>query len=176
MCAHFAVPASSILVTTNKPHPLYAGSSLTLFCQIVLSQAVDVPVLVNITWSRSGDQIPIPGDTRVTESFVPPMGNLLEYGSTLELGYLVAEDTGMYQCSVSVEPMTNMPFAEASLSVNTTYINVTGKEFTLTQALYIQLFVLNCFRSSVEYHYRKCWSPHCRAAVFPSMHSRCICQ
>ena len=137
MCAHFAVPASSISVTTNKLHPLYAGSSLTLFCQIILSQAVDVPVLVNITWSRSGDQIPIHGDTRVTESFVPPMGNLLEYGSTLELGYLIAKDTGLYQCSVSAEPMTNMPFAEASLSTNTTYINVTGKGFMLTQVLYM---------------------------------------
>ena len=146
MCAYFAVPASSISVTTNKLHPLYAGSSLTLFCQIMLSQAVDVPVLVNITWSRSGDQIPIHGDTRVTESFIPPMGNLLEYGSTLELGYLVAEDSGLYQCSVSVEPMTNMLFAEASLSINTTYINVTGKGFMLTQVLYIQLFVLKLFQ------------------------------
>ena len=122
------VSISSVSITTSKSHPLYAGTSFTLTCLITLSQSVNVPVLVDASWTRSGDSIPETNDTRIIETFLPPVGSLLDYESTLELSFLVTADSGEYQCNATVEPLNVASFIQSTHIANATNIIITGRE------------------------------------------------
>lgn len=79
--------------------------------------------MVNFTWTQSGVRIPAPGDGRIMESFVPPMGSLLEYESALELSFLISEDSSQYLCNPTIESLSNNPFVEpvqATIAANIT--------------------------------------------------------
>ena len=47
------VPTPSVTITAPSG-PVYVGGSLTLQCQVEISDAVDTPVDVSYTWKKSG--------------------------------------------------------------------------------------------------------------------------
>ena len=148
-----SVSTTSVSITKNRADPLYAGTTLTLTCQTIISGAVDIPVMVNTTWSRSGVSIPAPGDTRIMESFIPPLGNLLEYESMLELSFLISEDSGQYLCNTTIEPLSTNPFIEAVYVTNTTSINVLSKSLNTPAMMIIILlqYLLLCCVQSLQF-------------------------
>ena len=75
--------------------PLYVGDSLTLQCQVEISDAVDTPVDVSYTWKKSGAAIA--GDS-----------------DTLNIMSVTTSTGGSYSCEAKVTPSGSTEFILAS--------------------------------------------------------------
>jgi hypothetical protein len=81
-------------VTVTAPLDVIAGASVTLTCNVELSPAVDVPVIVNTEWTGPTDVIFMPVNP------VPAvMVNITTYVSTVSVG---AAKTGDYTCQATI--------------------------------------------------------------------------
>ena len=80
------VPTPSVTITAPSG-PLYVGDSLTLQCQVEISDAVDTPL--NYTWKKSGEVVSsaIAGDS-----------------NTLNIMSVTTSTGGSYSCEVFVTP------------------------------------------------------------------------
>ena len=82
-------------LVSNTPNPIMSGSSPTLTCTVELSPAVDVPVTVNIVWTR-------PDGSTITSATNPTMKSLTLYTSSNTLNSVESSDSGNYTCTVSI--------------------------------------------------------------------------
>ena len=76
--------------------PLYVGDSLTLQCQVEISDAVDTPVNVNYTWKKSGEVV----SSGVTD--------------TLNIISVTTSTGGIYSCEAVVSPSESTEFILSS--------------------------------------------------------------
>ena len=96
----YLVPPFNVTISQSYYDPLYAGTNLTITCDITLSNLVDIPVIVSNEWTRNGNEIT---ETTITEDLIKI--NNLNYIASLEFFPLNAlTDDGEYKCSVRVIP------------------------------------------------------------------------
>ena len=85
-------------ISQNYLGTLYAGTPLTLTCDITLDDLVDIPVNVTNQWTRNMMDIT---ESTITESLIQTDTN--RYTATLEFYPLSATyDSGEYQCAILV--------------------------------------------------------------------------
>ena len=96
------------MTITAPSGPLNVGDSLTLQCQVEISDAVDTPVDVSYTWKKSGAAIA--GDS-----------------DTLNIMSLTTSTGGSYSCEAKVTPSGSTEFILPSgVGMNTTDVVVQG--------------------------------------------------
>ena len=87
-------PAVTVDVPTD---PLYAGTNVTLTCNIVLSDQVDSLVIVDVTWSGPEGEITNDMLSGRAESSSP-------FRSMITFAPLNSDDAGNYTCGATVRP------------------------------------------------------------------------
>ena len=96
------VPPFMVDITRNYFDTLYAGTPLTLTCNITLDDLVDIPVIVTNQWTRDMMNITEP---TITESFIETDTN--HYTATLDFyPFSAVYDNGEYKCTVLVTANT----------------------------------------------------------------------
>ena len=92
------VPSFTVDISRDYIGILYAGTPLTLTCNITLDDQVDIPVIVTNQWTRNMTNITEP---TITESLIQTDTN--RYTATLDFYPLSATyDNGEYKCTVLV--------------------------------------------------------------------------
>ena len=101
VCAFsYLVPPWDVTISQSYYDPLYAGTNLTITCNITLSNLVDIPVIVSNEWTRNRNEIT---EITITEDLVKI--NNFNHIASLEFFPLNAlTDDGKYKCSVRVIP------------------------------------------------------------------------
>ena len=96
------VPPFTVDISRDYSDTLYAGTPLTLTCDITLDDLVDIPVIVTNQWTRN---MMIITEPTITESLTETDTN--RYTATLYFYPLSATyDNGEYQCTVLVTANT----------------------------------------------------------------------
>ena len=122
---HTPVPTPTVTTITQPPDAtMVTGSSITLVCRVDLNEAVDTPVVVETVWRRSG--LTLSTDDRIIISDVERTGPF-RYESNLTFTTLSTQDSGMYNCDVTVNPQPTSPFIIGTTGTATTTLNVTGR-------------------------------------------------
>ena len=102
------VPTPSVTITAPSG-PVYVGESLTLQCQVEISDAVDTPVDVNYTWKKSGEVV---------------SSGIADGSITIELSMSTG---GSYSCEAMVTPSGSTEFILPSgVGMDTTDVIVQG--------------------------------------------------
>ena len=102
------VPTPSVTITVPNG-PLYVGDSLTLQCQVEISDAVDTPVDVSYTWKKSGAVV---------------SSGVADGSITIELSVSTG---GSYSCEAMVTPSGSTEFILPSgIGMNITDVVVQG--------------------------------------------------
>ena len=114
-------------ISRNYLGTLYAGTPLTLTCEITLDDLVDIPVIVTNQWTRNMTNITEP---TITETLVETDTN--HYTATLEFYPLsAAYDNGEYQCTVLVTADTDDTYTTDITNETSTDVVVEG-EYVMT--------------------------------------------
>ena len=114
------------MTTLLSSAPFYAGSALTLRCDIEISEAVDIPYTVAVTWLKSGSQI-IGSDERTTISNVTQLSPYT-YEASIGLNPLsITFDTGSYTCQVVVSPGSSVSLVQRASQTDMLTLTVQGK-------------------------------------------------
>ena len=101
-------------ITRNYLDTLYAGTPLTLTCNITLDDLVDIPVIVTNQWTRNMMNITEP---TITESLIETDTN--HYTVTLDFYPLSAVyDNGEYKCTVLVTADTTNNYITNNIIIN----------------------------------------------------------
>ena len=119
------VPPFTTEMSRNYLHTLYAGTQLTLTCNITLDDLVDIPVIVTNQWTRNMMNITEP---TITESLIQTDTN--HYTATLDFYPLSAVyDKGEYKCTVLVTADTTDDYIKNNIITNdaSTHVVVEGQ-------------------------------------------------
>ena len=124
---HFLFPAVSpptvIVQSDNPDFVLVAGTLHNLTCIVSLSNADDIIVMVDFTWSIN--MSPISSSDRITTYLTSQSGNQSMFTSTLMFNPLSSStDSGEYGCSVDVSSYDDDLFIEPTNASNSTSIIV----------------------------------------------------
>ena len=112
-------------ITRNYFDTLYAGTPLTLTCNITLDDLVDIPVIVTNQWTR--DMMSI-NEPTITESFIETDTN--HYTATLDFYPLRAVyDNGEYKCTVLVIANTEDNYISYITNDTSTDVVVQGQYY-----------------------------------------------
>ena len=114
------VPPFKIDITQNYLlDTLYAGTPLTLTCNITLDDLVDIPVIVTNQWTRNMMNIIEP---TITETIVQTDTN--HYTATLD--FYPVYDNGEYKCTVLVTANTDDNYTASITNDASTDVVVEG--------------------------------------------------
>ena len=92
------VPPFNVTISQSYYDSLYAGTNLTIFCDITLSSLVNIPIKISNEWTRNGSQIT---EDTIREDLLK--NNNLAYTASLEFYPLNGlTDDGEYRCTVRV--------------------------------------------------------------------------
>ena len=132
------VPPFMVDISRNYLGTLYAGTPLTLTCEITLDDLVDIPVIVTNQWTRNMTNITEPTTTvNLTET------DTNRYTATLEFYPLSATyDNGEYQCTVLVTANTDDIYT-TNITNETSIDVVVEGEYVMTlirRDIFISLF------------------------------------
>ena len=119
------VPPFMVDITRNYFDTLYAGTPLTLTCNITLDDLVDIPVIVTNQWTRNMMNITEP---TITESLIQTDTN--HYTATLDFYPLSAVyDNGEYKCTVLVIANTEDNYISYITNDTSTDVVVQGQYY-----------------------------------------------
>ena len=104
-----SVPQPGVGITLSHTPPLYAGTSLTLICNVTLDVNVDNGERVMTEWSGLQD-IPV-------ERYSVTGGSGSTYTDSLTISPLADQDDGIYTCTVTVTGETYVQEAMANDNV-----------------------------------------------------------
>ena len=117
-----SVPLPVVTITINNTGTLYAGTSLTLTCMVILDSTVDNSERVVTQWS---DIQSIPSDRYLVTDAIGKSGSI--YSGSLTVSPLADQDDGTYTCTVRVTGGANIESATASDSVTITVMGKYGQ-------------------------------------------------
>ena len=110
-------------ITRNYLDTLYAGTPLTLTCNITLDDVVDIPVIVTNQWTRDMMNI---NEPTITESLIQT--DAIHYTATLDFYPLSAVyDNGEYKCTVLVTTNTDDDYTTYITNAASTNVVVEGQ-------------------------------------------------
>ena len=126
---YLPVPTPNVTVSlSSESNQILAGSSLNITCTITLDSRVDTPVIVTPTWSLVRTKTEITTNSRIMIHNLPLTDSWL-YQSVLTFNELSEEDSGTYQCTVSIRSTTDYPYVLPADNVSkNVFINVQSKE------------------------------------------------
>ena len=87
------MPVPDVTITATYTTPLYAGSNLTLTCDVTLDPNVDNDETVTISWSGPNN---ITGERYLVSA---TSGSGSTYTSSLRISPLTDQDNGIYTCT-----------------------------------------------------------------------------
>ena len=117
------VPPFAVDISRNYLGTLYAGTPLTLTCNITLDDLVDIPVIVTNQWTRNMMNITEP---TITESLIETDTN--HYTATLDFYPLSASyDNGEYKCTILVTTDTDDDYTTNIINETSTDVVVEGE-------------------------------------------------
>ena len=117
------VPSFSVDISRDYIGIVYAGTPLTLTCNITLDDLVDIPVIVTNQWRRNMMSITEP---TITESLIETDTN--RYTATLDFYPLSATyDNGEYMCTVLVTADTTDNYTTNIINETSTDVVVEGE-------------------------------------------------
>ena len=90
------MPVPDVVVTATYTTPLYAGSSLTLTCNVTLNPNVDNNETVTTSWSGPSD---ITGERFLVTA---TSGSGSTYTGSLTISSIVHHDQGTYTCTARI--------------------------------------------------------------------------
>ena len=127
------VPAPDVVVTTAYTTPLYAGSSLTLTCNVTLDPNVDNNETVTTSWNGPNH---ISGKRYLVNN---PSNSDRTYVSSLTINPIVQQDNGTYIICTGIVRGEN----EQQITASDYYILSINRKtlFSYFQALYIRFLV-----------------------------------
>ena len=103
------VPQPIVVVTANSTGTLYAGTSLTLSCTVILDSSVDNSESVVTEWSGLQS---IPEYRYSATDAMRESGSM--YSGSLTISPLADHDDGIYACNVTVTGGVNVQSATTS--------------------------------------------------------------
>jgi hypothetical protein len=102
-------------------NPVPPGSSPTLSCVVSLSPAIDIEVEVIVRWSGQTFGL---NEYTTTESVLKPDAEVPTYASTATLNVSgTFYDSGMYFCSVVINPLNNRDIIQGTSAVDSPEIS-----------------------------------------------------
>ena len=104
------VPAPTIVVSFSDSS-LYAGTTVSVTCKIILNTTVNRNVSLNVTWLRENTQL-FDGTNRVMIS--PTFGTIPSFTSILTLSPLSDIDNTSFTCKASAYSSDNLKFIKPS--------------------------------------------------------------
>lgn len=110
------------LAVTPSTVPLYEQTVLNLTCLATLDDSVDTSVAVVSTWTGPNRQL-LSSTPHISVSSAARVGERI-YVSTVKILSTEEEDSGVYQCNISVSS-TNQTILTVS-EISSVTINVTG--------------------------------------------------
>ena len=118
-----AVPEPVVTLRPAIPGAFYAGTTRDLVCEITIASAVNTPVVVEVSWTRSA--LPVTNGGRFTISAVEVSSVPSTFLSSLTVsGLREDEDTAVFACvaslSSSSQYLTTSPTNTGSLVVSVT--------------------------------------------------------
>ena len=120
------VPPFNVTIYQSYYDSLYAGTNLTIFCDITLSSLVNIPIKVSNEWTRNGSQIT---EDTIREDLSKIISNLT-YTASLEFYPLNdLTDDGEYRCTVRVssDEMDENSYTTNITNNASTSLDVLGK-------------------------------------------------
>ena len=104
LCLYSTVPQPTVVITRSHNDTVYVGTGLTLTASITFNDltGVDVPLTVDIIWTRDDDDITT-SDTHITVSDVSGSSNT-SYTATLIYSPITNDDSGIITTTVTVTP------------------------------------------------------------------------
>ena len=128
----FAVPSPSVSLFP-PPSSLIAGTPHTLTCSIAVNSAVDVDVMVDVTWAVTTDTDPILTNSTAT-------GSVPAFTDTLDIPILSTHYTGAI-CRARVRQSSPSAFIVDSSEESST-INFTVQGFNATELCKMLLCII----------------------------------
>ena len=103
LCLYSTVPQPTVVITRSHNDTVYVGTELILTASITFNDltGIDVPLTVDIIWTRDDDDIT--SDTHITVSDVSGSSNT-SYIATLIYSPITTDDSGMITATVTVTP------------------------------------------------------------------------
>ena len=122
------------MVSASSPNlPVFAGSTLTLDCNIELTTEVGSEVAITAIWKRNG--------TMLVDTASQIISDVVEISSTSYLIQLMFNplrlvlDDGGYNCEARIEPQVGFVLGSVSQS-NSAILHVTGMSLNIIQTQY----------------------------------------
>ena len=103
LCLYSTVPQPTVVITRSHNDTVYVGTELILTASITFNYltGVDVPLTVDIIWTRDDDDIT--SDTHITVSDVSDSSDT-SYIATLIYSPITNDDSGIITVTVTVTP------------------------------------------------------------------------
>ena len=128
MICYCTVPTPTVTSTLSKQSDILAGSTLNITCTTTLDPKVNTPVTIVTKWTKQSNNIETNGRLIVNDAVHITDTN--QYQSILTFTTLSStEDSGNYQCTITVQSDANYSYVMNSNSSNQSLsIAVTGKQ------------------------------------------------
>ena len=127
-------PVQPPMVSTSSLHlPVFAGSTLTIDCNIELSIEVGNEVAITAIWKRNG--------TMLVDTASQIVSDVIEISGTSYLSQLMfnplrlVSDDGVYNCEARIEPQVGFVLGSVSQS-NRASLHATGMSLNIIQSPY----------------------------------------
>ena len=114
------VPDPSVSVTRDGGTTLFAGTVLTLTCEITVT---GVPIamlsntIVSVTWLGAGGN-PLMSNDRISITGAMQNSGTNSYISTVVFDTLITANMGTYSCKANINPSGSLTFIDASNAVD----------------------------------------------------------
>ena len=118
-----AVSEPTVVITRNHDDIVYVGTTLTLTASITLSDltGVDVPLSLDISWTRDDDVINY--DTRIIVSTVT---SGTSYTATLIYSPITTDESGLVTANVTITPSVESQYIQSVTAMAQDMLGVQG--------------------------------------------------
>ena len=103
---YFSVPTPMLSIELSIQNNFFAGSELTITCNIIVDYTVDTPFIVNTTWTMTNGSVhDILTNTTKRITVLSPFETSFNTYSTQVIfsTFSTSMDSGMYTCNVSID-------------------------------------------------------------------------
>ena len=114
------VPDPSVSVTRNGGSTLFAGTVLTLTCEITVTgvpTAMLSNVIVSVTWLGAGGN-PLMTSDRISITDAMRNSGTNTYISTVEIDTIITANMGLYTCQANINSTGSLTFIDANNAVD----------------------------------------------------------
>ena len=125
ICLYSTVPQPTVVIIRSHNDTVYVGTELILTASITFNDltGVDVPLTVDIIWTRDDDDIT--SDTHITVSDVSDSSDT-SYIATLIYSPITTDDSGIITATVTVTPSVESQYIQTATVMAQDMVDVQG--------------------------------------------------